>query len=68
MYSFKLKFFIIIGHGGSHAAEHLKKHLFENLLKHPSFITDTKSAISMMLVQITLFQDHFVLLVANQQI
>ncbi|KAF2951196.1 hypothetical protein DAI22_01g244300 [Oryza sativa Japonica Group] len=39
-------FGIFDGHGGSHAAEHLKKHLFENLLKHPSFITDTKSAIS----------------------
>ncbi|MBA0679840.1 hypothetical protein Goari_011586, partial [Gossypium aridum] len=34
------------GHGGSHAAEYLKQHLFENLMKHPKFITDTKLAIS----------------------
>ncbi|PPS09314.1 hypothetical protein GOBAR_AA11331 [Gossypium barbadense] len=33
-------------HGGSHAAEYLKQHLFENLMKHPKFITDTKLAIS----------------------
>ncbi|XP_006646107.3 probable protein phosphatase 2C 7 isoform X2 [Oryza brachyantha] len=39
-------FGIFDGHGGSHAAEYLKKHLFENLLKHPSFVTDTKLAIS----------------------
>ncbi|MBA0763132.1 hypothetical protein Gotri_012641 [Gossypium trilobum] len=35
-----------LGHGGSHAAEYLKQHLFENLMKHPKFITDTKLAIS----------------------
>ncbi|ESR35384.1 putative protein phosphatase 2C 76 [Citrus sinensis] len=34
------------GHGGSRAAEYLKEHLFENLLKHPQFMTDTKLAIS----------------------
>lgn len=34
------------GHGGSRAAEYLKEHLFENLMKHPQFITDTKLAIS----------------------
>ena len=34
------------GHGGSRAAEYLKEHLFENLLKHPQFITDTKLALS----------------------
>ncbi|KAL5228478.1 hypothetical protein ABZP36_016743 [Zizania latifolia] len=39
-------FGIFDGHGGSRAAEYLKEHLFENLLKHPAFITDTKSAIS----------------------
>ncbi|XP_044976371.1 probable protein phosphatase 2C 7 isoform X2 [Hordeum vulgare subsp. vulgare] len=33
-------------HGGSCAAEYLKEHLFENLLKHSAFITDTKTAIS----------------------
>ncbi|PIA34644.1 hypothetical protein AQUCO_03700137v1 [Aquilegia coerulea] len=36
----------LTGHGGSRAAEYLKEHLFENLLKHPQFMTDTKSAIS----------------------
>lgn len=34
------------GHGGSHAAEFLKGHLFENLMKHPNFMTKTKLAIS----------------------
>ena len=34
------------GHGGSRAAEYLKGHLFENLLKHPQFMADTKLAIS----------------------
>lgn len=37
------------GHGGSRAAEYLKEHLFENLMKHPEFMTDTKLAISMIL-------------------
>ncbi|KAH8487584.1 hypothetical protein H0E87_026236, partial [Populus deltoides] len=32
-------------HGGSRAAEYLKEHLFENLLKHPQFMADTKLAI-----------------------
>ncbi|XP_004308002.1 PREDICTED: probable protein phosphatase 2C 76 [Fragaria vesca subsp. vesca] len=39
-------FGIFDGHGGSRAAEYLKEHLFENLMKHPNFITDTKLAIS----------------------
>ncbi|KAJ6672820.1 ALPHABET ISOFORM E-RELATED [Salix viminalis] len=39
-------FGIFDGHGGSRAAEYLKEHLFENLLKHPQFITDTKLALS----------------------
>ncbi|CAH9110483.1 unnamed protein product [Cuscuta epithymum] len=39
-------FGIFDGHGGSRAAEYLKKNLFENLLKHPEFVTNTKSAIS----------------------
>ncbi|XP_068664721.1 probable protein phosphatase 2C 52 isoform X2 [Aristolochia californica] len=38
-------FGIFDGHGGSLAAEYLKEHLFENLLKHPQFMTDTKLAI-----------------------
>lgn len=37
---------IMTGHGGSRAAEFLKEHLFENLMKHPKFVTDTKLAIS----------------------
>ncbi|KAK2390647.1 Protein phosphatase 2C family protein [Trifolium repens] len=39
-------FGIFDGHGGSRAAEYLKDHLFENLMKHPKFLTDTKLAIS----------------------
>ncbi|CAN4085765.1 unnamed protein product [Withania somnifera] len=39
-------FGIFDGHGGSRAAEFLKGHLFQNLMKHPSFSTDTKLAIS----------------------
>ncbi|KAL7003581.1 protein-serine,threonine phosphatase [Sarracenia purpurea var. burkii] len=39
-------FGIFDGHGGSHAAEFLKEHLFENLMKHPQFLTNTKLAIS----------------------
>lgn len=39
-------FGIFDGHGGSRAAEYLKKHLFENLMKHPQFMEDTKTAIS----------------------
>ncbi|WOL02125.1 putative protein phosphatase 2C 52 [Canna indica] len=38
-------FGIFDGHGGSRAAEYLKEHLFENLMKHPQFMTDTKLAI-----------------------
>ncbi|XP_023541902.1 probable protein phosphatase 2C 76 [Cucurbita pepo subsp. pepo] len=39
-------FGIFDGHGGSRAAEFLKDHLFENLMKHPNFLMDTKVAIS----------------------
>ncbi|RXH95194.1 hypothetical protein DVH24_024878 [Malus domestica] len=39
-------FGIFDGHGGSRAAQYLKEHLFENLMKHPQFMTDTKLAIS----------------------
>ncbi|KAL9330970.1 hypothetical protein ACSQ67_000580 [Phaseolus vulgaris] len=38
-------FGIFDGHGGSRAAEYLKEHLFDNLLKHPKFLTDAKLAI-----------------------
>lgn len=37
---------MITGHGGSRAAEYLKEHLFDNLMKHPQFMTDTKLALS----------------------
>ncbi|KMT16064.1 hypothetical protein BVRB_3g052350 [Beta vulgaris subsp. vulgaris] len=37
-------FGIFDGHGGSRAAEYLKQRLFENLLKHPQFMGDTKVA------------------------
>ncbi|KAK1399446.1 Protein-serine/threonine phosphatase [Heracleum sosnowskyi] len=39
-------FGIFDGHGGSRAAEFLKDHLFEKLMKHPEFLTNTKLAIS----------------------
>ncbi|KAF6140868.1 hypothetical protein GIB67_042281 [Kingdonia uniflora] len=39
-------FGIFDGHGGSRAAEFLKDHLFENLMQHPQFMSDTKLAIS----------------------
>ncbi|CAO2838663.1 unnamed protein product [Amaranthus hypochondriacus] len=39
-------FGIFDGHGGSRAAEYLKQFLFENLMKHPKFMEDTKAAIS----------------------
>ncbi|KAL1206688.1 putative protein phosphatase 2C 76 [Cardamine amara subsp. amara] len=39
-------FGIFDGHGGSRAAEYLKEHLFDNLMKHPQFLTDTKLALS----------------------
>lgn len=38
-------FGVFDGHGGSRAAEYLKEHLFENLLRHPNFIADTKTAL-----------------------
>lgn len=56
-YLASLTIFVIAGHGGTRAAKYLKKHLFANLLKHPSFITDIKSAISMAFSHI-LFLQH----------
>lgn len=38
-------FGVFDGHGGSRAAEYVQSNLFENLIKHPKFITDTKNAI-----------------------
>uniref|UniRef100_A0A6N2NC48 protein-serine/threonine phosphatase n=1 Tax=Salix viminalis TaxID=40686 RepID=A0A6N2NC48_SALVM len=39
-------FGVFDGHGGARAAEYVKHNLFSNLIKHPKFISDTKSAIS----------------------
>ncbi|KAE9621440.1 putative protein-serine/threonine phosphatase [Lupinus albus] len=39
-------FGIFDGHGGSRAAEYLKDHLFDNLMKHPKFLADAKLALS----------------------
>nr|VDD27037.1 unnamed protein product [Brassica oleracea] len=39
-------FGVFDGHGGARAAEYLKRHLFSNLITHPKFISDTKSAIA----------------------
>ncbi|XP_047971470.1 probable protein phosphatase 2C 59 isoform X1 [Salvia hispanica] len=38
-------FGVFDGHGGARAAEYVKQNLFSNLIKHPKFISDTKSAI-----------------------
>ncbi|KAF1898419.1 hypothetical protein Lal_00042111 [Lupinus albus] len=38
-------FGIFDGHGGSRAAEYLKDHLFDNLMKHPKFLADAKLAL-----------------------
>ncbi|KAL8095770.1 putative protein phosphatase 2C 76 isoform X1 [Apium graveolens] len=45
-------FGIFDGHGGSRAAEFLKNHLFNSLLKHPDFFTNTRLAISQTYQQI----------------
>jgi len=39
-------FGVFDGHGGARAAEYVKHNLFSNLIKHPKFISDTKSAIA----------------------
>ncbi|XP_073288079.1 probable protein phosphatase 2C 59 [Primulina huaijiensis] len=39
-------FGVFDGHGGARAAEYVKKNLFSNLIGHPTFISDTKSAIA----------------------
>ncbi|CAH9107891.1 unnamed protein product [Cuscuta epithymum] len=39
-------FGVFDGHGGARAAEYVKQNLFSNLIKHPNFISDTKSAIA----------------------
>jgi protein phosphatase 1L len=39
-------FGVFDGHGGARAAEYVKKNLFSNLISHPKFISDTKSAIA----------------------
>jgi protein phosphatase 1L len=43
-------FGVFDGHGGARAAEYVKQHLFSNLIKHPKFISDIKSAIGMALI------------------
>ncbi|KAG7037666.1 putative protein phosphatase 2C 59 [Cucurbita argyrosperma subsp. argyrosperma] len=39
-------FGVFDGHGGARAAEYVKHNLFSNLISHPKFISDTKSAIA----------------------
>ncbi|KAH6790933.1 Protein kinase superfamily protein [Perilla frutescens var. frutescens] len=38
-------FGVFDGHGGARAAEYVKQNLFSNLISHPKFISDTRSAI-----------------------
>ncbi|ERN08813.1 probable protein phosphatase 2C 11 isoform X1 [Amborella trichopoda] len=38
-------FAVYDGHGGSRAAEYIKQNLFNNLISHPDFVSNTKSAI-----------------------
>eukprot|EP00250_Pteridium_aquilinum_P035663 c9782_g1_i1 orf=557-1378(+) len=38
-------FGVFDGHGGCRAADYVRKHLLENLIKHPEFATDTQKAI-----------------------
>ncbi|KAA3489844.1 putative aarF domain-containing protein kinase chloroplastic-like isoform X8 [Gossypium australe] len=40
-------------HGGIRAAEYVKQNLFSNLIKHPKFISDTKSAIGYLLITVS---------------
>ena len=42
---------VISGHGGARAAEYVKQNLFNNLIGHPKFISDTKSAIGCLSMQ-----------------
>ncbi|KAE8677808.1 putative protein phosphatase 2C 59 [Hibiscus syriacus] len=37
---------VFLGHGGARAAEYVKHNLYSNLIRHPKFISDTKSAIA----------------------
>lgn len=60
--------FDLTGHGGSRAAKYLKDHLFENLLNHPKFMTDTKLAISKFLLLLqNLWNINFYCKKTNQQ-
>ncbi|PPS09333.1 hypothetical protein GOBAR_AA11316 [Gossypium barbadense] len=46
-------FYADSGHGGVRAAEYVKQNLFSNLIKHPKFISDTKSAIGYLLITVS---------------
>ncbi|MBA0594349.1 hypothetical protein Gorai_011258, partial [Gossypium raimondii] len=46
-------FGVFDGHGGVRAAEYVKQNLFSNLIKHPKFISDTKSAIGYLLITVS---------------
>lgn len=40
-------FAVFDGHGGARTAEYLKNNIFNNLVNHDEFISDTKKAIGM---------------------
>jgi hypothetical protein len=49
----------LLGHGGSGAADYVQKNLFENLIKHPDFLTNTHNAIGILEIVFMLWDIMF---------
>ncbi|KAL0297384.1 UNVERIFIED_CONTAM: putative protein phosphatase 2C 59 [Sesamum radiatum] len=56
----------VSGHGGAQAAEYVKRNLFSNLVRHPKFLSDIKSAIGMSLVMPGLMYSRCIVQLAFQ--
>ncbi|KAL0327628.1 UNVERIFIED_CONTAM: putative protein phosphatase 2C 10 [Sesamum angustifolium] len=56
----------VSGHGGAQAAEYVKRNLFSNLVRHPKFLSDIKSAIGMSLVMPSLMYSRCIVQLAFQ--